>query len=51
MTAVWCECGRHLIDARYGPTCPVCSDRAKKRAEAKVAALGWRVIGRGGATI
>ena len=48
----WCpDCLRHLVDVRHGPTCPVCSDRAKTVAEAKVAALGWRVFGSGGATI
>ena len=51
MSAVWCECGRHLIDVRHGPTCPVCADRARKAAEAKVAALGWKIHGTGGLPI
>jgi hypothetical protein len=48
MTApAWCNCGEYRTEDGH-PVCPVCADRGRKTAEAKVAAMGWRIHGTGG---
>ena len=47
MTATYCpSCERHLIDDRH-PSCPVCADKATKRAAARVGLMQAVFGGRG----
>lgn len=41
----WCPtCLVHEVDPKnHQPTCPVCVDRARLAAEAKVLAMGWGI--------